>query len=276
MVLVDTQPGRGNNVLPPDVRPAAVVDHHPDWGDNDGVPFVDVREGYGAASTIVTEYLRELQVPVDSHLATALFYGIDSETRHLARGTSSSDLAASEFLYPLLDKALLGAIEAPPLSEGYFSLIADAVCSSIVCDDVLVTLLGEVPYPDATAETANLLVRLEDVRWAVCIARHGSFLYASLRSDEIDARAGLILASILPPGQAGGHGMTAGGRIALEGDWPSVACRLAEHLLRKLGRRGQRADWLILNPSSIREPGGAATRLLELLPLRPEDPGVES
>jgi nanoRNase/pAp phosphatase (c-di-AMP/oligoRNAs hydrolase) len=267
VVLVDTQPGRGNNALPPDLRPTAVIDHHPDWGENNGVPFVDVRQGYGAVSTMVTEYLRELEVPVDERLATALFYGIDSETRHLARGTYPPDVTASEFLYPLVDKALLGTIEAPPLHESYFRLIVDAICSTIACDDVLVTLLGDVPYPDATAQIADLLVRLEGIRWAVCLARYEGFLYASLRSNDLDARAGLLLASVLPPGHAGGHGMTAGGRLTLEEDWSSAACRLAELILRKLDRRGEQADWLLSQPPSIRAPAGAVTRLLEMLPL---------
>jgi nanoRNase/pAp phosphatase (c-di-AMP/oligoRNAs hydrolase) len=109
IILVDTQPGRKNNALPPGVTPTAVIDHHSDWGGNDGVPFVDLRDRYGATTTIVTEYLQEMEVPIDGRLATALFYGISSETRHLGRETQSSDITASQFLYPFVDKRLLGA-----------------------------------------------------------------------------------------------------------------------------------------------------------------------
>jgi nanoRNase/pAp phosphatase (c-di-AMP/oligoRNAs hydrolase) len=150
VVLVDTQPGRKNNALPQGVRPVAVIDHHPDWGGNVGVPFVDLREEYGATSTIVTEYLQELEVPIDARLATALFYGIASETRNLGRETQSADIIASQFLYPFVNKRLLGEIESPRLPPSYFSLITAAVRSTILCDDTCrcvrtILMPGQVP-----------------------------------------------------------------------------------------------------------------------------------
>lgn len=54
---MDTQPQRGNNALPAEITPTVVIDHHPDWGRNGDVTYVDVRESHGATSTIVTEYL---------------------------------------------------------------------------------------------------------------------------------------------------------------------------------------------------------------------------
>src|SRR5262249_7236614 len=59
VALVDTQPGRPNNSLPEGVLPAVVIDHHPAYEAYPGVPFLDLREPYGATSTILTEYLRE-------------------------------------------------------------------------------------------------------------------------------------------------------------------------------------------------------------------------
>lgn len=239
VVLVDTQPGRKNNVLPEGVQPLAVIDHHPDWGENERVAFADLREGYGATSTIITEYIQELEVPLDARLATALFYGIASETRHLARETQSADIMASQFLYPFVDKRLLGAIEVPRLTSGYFRLITEAIHNAILCDDVAITLLGQIPYSDAVAEAADLLVRLEDVGWAICVGHYEEQLHVSLRSNETDARAGELLASILPAGNAGGHGMIAGGRTPLgDRDWASAAGELVEEVLRRLGRRG--------------------------------------
>jgi nanoRNase/pAp phosphatase (c-di-AMP/oligoRNAs hydrolase) len=270
VVLVDTQPGRKNNVLPQGVRPVAVIDHHPDWGGNDGVPFVDLREEYGATSTIVTEYLQELEVPIDARLATALFYGIASETRNLGRETRSADIIASQFLYPFVNKRLLGEIETPRLSPSYFSLITAAVRSTILCDDVTVTLLDKVPYPDAVAEVADLLIRLEDVSWSICLGRHEDFLYVSLRSNDPDARAGSLLASILPDGSAGGHGMIAGGRISLmDQEWGSMACEVAEQILQELGKHGQERAELMPSDVSPRVDTSTVTRLLGQLPLDP-------
>jgi nanoRNase/pAp phosphatase (c-di-AMP/oligoRNAs hydrolase) len=275
LILVDTQPGRGNNALPRGVKPLAVIDHHPDWGENDRVAFVDLRPDYGATSTIVTEYIQELEVPLGARLATALFYGIASETRHLGRETQSFDIIASQFLYPFVDKRLLGAIEVPRLSAGYFRLITEAIQNAILCDDVALTLLDRMPYPDAVGEAADLLVRLEDVSWAVCVGYSEESVHVSVRSNETDATAGQLLASILPSGSAGGHGMIAGGRTAL-GDraWAAAACELIREILRELGRGGQvRLEPLLSAGSAPGTEGEAAAQLMAELRLAAEAGG---
>ena len=85
VALVDTQPGRPNNSLPEGVVPTVVIDHHPAYAEYPGVPFLDLREHYGATSTILTEYLREVEAAIEHKIATALFYGITAETQDLGR-----------------------------------------------------------------------------------------------------------------------------------------------------------------------------------------------
>ena len=268
VVLVDTQPGRKNNSLPAGVRPTAVIDHHPDWGNNEGVSFLDLREEYGATSTIVTEYLQELEFPIHKRLATALFYGITSETRNLGREAQPADIVASQFLYPYVDKRALAEIDMPRLKASYLQLVGEAVESAIVCDDVVISILSEAPYPDAVAELVDLLVRLEGALWAVCVAPCGPYLQVSVRSNDRDARAGEMLACLLPAGSAGGHGMVAGGRVMLDGgDWQAVSCEIAKALLRKLGRTGRKSRWLVSRLDGGTANRSAASRLLEDLPL---------
>src|SRR3990172_10270029 len=74
VVLVDTQPGRPNNSLPEGVVPTAVIDHHPAYDAYEGVAFLDLREQYGATSTIVTEYLREAKLTPHPNITTPLLY----------------------------------------------------------------------------------------------------------------------------------------------------------------------------------------------------------
>jgi nanoRNase/pAp phosphatase (c-di-AMP/oligoRNAs hydrolase) len=243
VILVDTQPGRANNALPRSVTPVAVIDHHPDSGYMGGVSFVDLRPDYGATSTILVEYFQEAEVPLSPRVATALFYGISSETQHLGRETKPADILASQFLYPYVNKRLLGQIENPPLSRDYFRLIGQVVHSAMLYGDTVVAMLESVPYPDAVAEVADFLLRMEEVRWSVCLAPHGDLLYVSVRTRDPEASAGLLLASILPSGMAGGHGMIAGGRISVaERNWKEVACGIVEDLLRALGRGSTHAQ----------------------------------
>ncbi len=146
--------------------------------------------------------------------------------------------------------------------------MGEAVESAIVCDDVVISILSEVPYPDAVAELVDLLVRLEGALWALCIAPCGPYLQVSLRSNDRDARAGEMLACLLPAGTAGGHGMVAGGRVMLDGgDWRAASCEMAEAFLRKLGRTGKKSRWLVSSPESATSNRSAASRLLEDLPL---------
>src|SRR3989442_10995942 len=94
VVLVDTQPGRINNSLPEGIVPTAVIDHHPAYGDYPGGPFLDLRDQYGATSTIVTEYLRGSKLVPEPEIAAARFYGIPPEAQDLGRAAPGADLQA--------------------------------------------------------------------------------------------------------------------------------------------------------------------------------------
>ena len=240
VVLVDTQPGRANNALPAGLNPVAVIDHHPSWADYSAVPFVDLREDYGATATIVTAYLQEAETSIEARIATGLFYGISSETQHLGREARPADIMACQFLYPYVNKRLLGEIEHPRLSREYFRMVGEAVYNAVLCGDVVVTLLPAAPYPDAVAEAADFLVRLDTAAWALCLGLYEGFLYLSVRARDPHASAGLLLASLLPSGAAGGHGMVAGGRIRVSRRrWKDEACRLAREFVGAVGRSGE-------------------------------------
>ena len=68
--MVDTQPGAGNNSLPKNLRVDIVIDHHPSKHPLQA-PFVDIRPGEGACTTIVLRYFDALGAELDSALATA-------------------------------------------------------------------------------------------------------------------------------------------------------------------------------------------------------------
>lgn len=246
VVLVDAQPGRSNNSLPRDLIPTAVIDHHPDWGNNGAVPFVDLREGYGATSTILTEYLQEAEVPLDPKVATAMFYGIASETQGLKRETQSRDIFASQFLYPYMNKRLLGEIEHPPLSRAYFKLVGDAVRRAQLYGDAVVTVLPSLPYPDAVAEISDFLLHMEKTRWSICVGPYRSHLHVSIRAKDPDAGAGRLLASLLPEGMGGGHDTIAGGKIRLpRGRKKETTARLVQQILEAIGKRTARPQPLV-------------------------------
>jgi nanoRNase/pAp phosphatase (c-di-AMP/oligoRNAs hydrolase) len=102
IALVDTQPGAGNNALPPRSTAAIVFDHHPWREGTAAATFADVRPNLGATSTILTEYLQAAEIEPAPPLATALFYGVKTDTMGLSRAASPADVAAYFYLQPRL------------------------------------------------------------------------------------------------------------------------------------------------------------------------------
>jgi nanoRNase/pAp phosphatase (c-di-AMP/oligoRNAs hydrolase) len=238
VALVDTQPGRTNNSLPENFPPTVVIDHHPAYGSYESVPFLDLRDGYGATSTILTEYLQEAHVDVESKIATALFYGINAETQDLGREATPKDVVACQFLYPYTNKRRLAKIENARVPREYFKVFRDAIEEAILYDKVVISVLHEVQYPDMVAEVADFLLRLDEAEWAMAIGHYNQSLYISLRTTNRDVNAGEILQKVLGSRSAGGHDMIAGGRIKVTEKGVGVekaAVRIKDRLLRAIG-----------------------------------------
>ena len=239
IALVDTQPGRSNNSLPEGVVPTVVIDHHPAYAAYPGVAFLDLREHYGATSTIMTEYLRESKLDVEPKIATALFYGIAAETQDLGREATAADIEASHFLYPYANKRRLAKIENARVPREYFRVFREAIDHAALYDHkVVVSLLGDVQYPDMVAEVADFLLRLDGAEWSAAIGAYNSCLYCSIRTTDRDTNAGDLLQGVLGAKSAGGHDQIAGGRIPLGPD-PAErvkkACDVRHRFLSALG-----------------------------------------
>jgi nanoRNase/pAp phosphatase (c-di-AMP/oligoRNAs hydrolase) len=237
IALVDTQPGRSNNSLPAGLRPSIVIDHHPQYTPMADLPFSDLREGYGATSTILTEYMMDARLHIETKIATALFYGIMAETQDLGREASTPDMDACSFLYPHTNKRRLAKIENARVPREYFTAFRAAIESANIYGSLVVSILGEIRYPDMVAEMADFLLRLDEVDWAAAIGRYGDYLYVSLRTTNRDVNAGDILQRVLGSDHAGGHDMIAGGRLILPaGDWRAAAARVRGRLVDAVGQ----------------------------------------
>lgn len=237
IALVDTQPGRSNNSLPAGLQASIVIDHHPQYSPVPELPFSDLREGYGATSTILTEYLMDARIHLETKIATALFYGIMAETQDLGREASTPDMDACSFLYPHTNKRRLAKIENARVPREYFAAFRAAIESAAIYGRVVVSILGEIRYPDMVAEMADFLLRLDEVEWAAAIGRYGDHLYVSLRTTNRDVNAGDVLQQVLGSDHAGGHDMIAGGRVLLApgADWRDAAARVRGRLVAAVG-----------------------------------------
>lgn len=233
VALVDTQPRAGNNSLPMGRQADVVFDHHPCRRATRDVAFYDIREEYGATTTIVHEYFEAAGLPSDRRIATAVFHAIRSETQNLGREAGRPDAQVFLACFPFVDNQALSRIEHAPLKRAWFAMIDRAIDGTHLYHDIAVTQLGAVDTPDMVAQFADLIVRLEGIDWSLCIGRFRSDLLLSIRTNRRRANAGKVIRSIVTGlGTAGGHDMIAGGKIA-GGALTSARARRVESLLVK-------------------------------------------
>lgn len=232
IALVDTQPGAGNNPLPTDRIPAIVVDHHAWRAESALAPYHDVRPEQGATSTIVTEYLQAASIEPSEALATALFYGIKTDTMGLGRGAGLGDVAAYYYLQPLVDIEGLIEIERAQVPASYFKSFITAIQAARIYNQVVLSFIGSMSYPDQAAEIADILSRLEGAQWVMCMGVYNDSLILAVRSRSRRTGAGQLVRAVVGElGMAGGHGTMAGGQVPLRGSDPAA---LADSLGQKM------------------------------------------
>lgn len=245
LAVVDTQPGFGHTQLPEDLKVDIVIDHHmpPDEpnGQNPDC-FEDVRTYVGATCSMVTGYLMDAGVEIPANVATALFYGIKTDTADLSRNVSPLDEKAYEHLVVRMNRQSLAKITKPDLSAEYFKALRVALNGVRLYGDVVLCSLGQTTSPEMIAEVADLLLRLEGKQTVFCGGMVGKIYYMSVRT-ELDRDAySLIKAALDGEGSFGGHGSMAGGSLELKGDdrrslkrWER---RLEKNILKIMGVEG--------------------------------------
>ncbi len=267
VVLIDTQPMTGNNSLPKGVKVKGVIDHHP-LRKTTKAPFLDVRPDYGANATIMTEYLVASGLDIPSNLATALFYGIASETQDLGREASEADTNAYLALFPKTNKKALSKIRHPALGKDHFTYLSRAISNAVTYKNAIATSLGAVDNPDIVALVAEMLVALNRMSWCMCTGRYRNTILFSLRTTREKGRAGVLARRIARPlGTAGGHDMIAGGQVDCTGkseeERDEMEKRLIANFFKLTGKPGSGEPSRLLPPEAAekqeagpaREPG---------------------
>jgi len=216
IALVDTQPGAGNNSLPPNQKCHIVIDHHP-YRDKVKADLVIIKPGIGVSATILIEWLKQSGTEITADLATALSYAISSETQNLGRETSGRDIQAYLSVYVKSSVRKLAQITHPKLMHSYFVSLVKAVTHSSTFRNLICAHLGEVPAAEMVAEMADFLLRHERMGWSFCTGVFKGQLHLSVRSSNPRANAGKLIKKLVPdPNAVGGHDMIAGGHIVLE------------------------------------------------------------
>jgi nanoRNase/pAp phosphatase (c-di-AMP/oligoRNAs hydrolase) len=192
-VLVDCQQKSGRFSGIESLTPVAIIDHHPFRPESRRVEFHDIQSRIGATSTMITQYYMALGMEMDSRIATALLYGIKSDTRDLGRETGKYDLEAFLYLYPLANLKLLAKIEYAEVSPEYFRVYDRAIENAITYDGLVVSFMGDVDVPDIVAEMADTLIRLQGAGCALVGGYYEDHVFISLRTKDSAMNAGTLV-----------------------------------------------------------------------------------
>ena len=230
-VLVDCSSSMSNHLLcSSGLRPIAVIDHHQIRGARPRLAFRDIRPHVAASATIVASYLKEERLEPTGDLATALLYGIQTETQGSETHYSPLDRRMVTWLVKFADPGKLAEIENAPLPPEYFSDLVLALQSTFVYDEAAICFLPRVEGPETVGEVADLLIRCEGIQQVLCGAVLGEDLFISVRTDrEAGNAAELVHQTLAGLGLGGGHEHRAGGRIRL-GQCPLAGEPLTDEL----------------------------------------------
>lgn len=211
--LVDGQPHH-KKVLA-SARFTIVIDHHPpDPGLK--VPFLDIREEYGANSSIMTEYLRAAGITPSAKLATALFYGIKTDTDNFARNSVSADIKAFRYLYRHVNLNIIKKIESSEINKKNLADFRKAFESLQFVGDTAYIHMGEVRDTDAMVILADFFLKMAEATWCMVSGIYGQKVVIIIRNTGFRRDAGKVASRLFGPlGSAGGHKSAARAEIPL-------------------------------------------------------------
>lgn len=233
MIAVDHQPLYLSDVA----EKVAVIDHHPidksiTW------QMCDLRANYGATASIITEYMcADDERRIDETLATALLYGIKTDTDSLSRGVGPCDVKAYAYLTGRADLPLLRKLERPSYQADSARKYGEALSKLGIEGDVAAVFLQTIPEEDShiLVDVADFCLALEEITWSAAAAVVNDQLVFALRHLGGTGSAGDLAKEIVGKGgSGGGHATMARARVPLNGEWKKLANSDVENGTREL------------------------------------------
>lgn len=230
-ITVDAQPAFFTQ---PDLRFDVVIDHHPIQPMAD-VKFADLRPDVGAASTILTEYFLDSGTKMSRRVATALYYGLRTDTANLMRNVSDHDIRAYQVLREHMDENMIRSIELTQFPAENLDTYARAIAKRRMMGNVLFAYLGPQDNVDHAVIIADFFIKVSGIAWAIVGARSGDRLVLIFRADGFKTDAGALAEELFSEfGTAGGHRTMARAEIDLARADLSEDAAVEPWLLRKL------------------------------------------
>lgn len=233
IALVDTQPEFRNNSFPKNRKAFLVVDQHlANKRPNAHHSIIDTE--CGATCVILAEACLLLNLDLPIPVATALAFGILTDTLNLYRVRRKDVIQTYLALLPNADMKLLAKMQNPPRPGHFFTTLAQGIQQAQVCRRLIFSQLGFIQSPDVVAQMADLLLTYQGMQFALATGRYKNRLHISLRMREGVGEAHELLQAILERGESGGHDTLAGGSFEVSRAWEEEEKNLITRLFKRL------------------------------------------
>ena len=162
VICVDFSHPGANNILPETCVPHIVIDHHT----SDTRPAGDiilVRSEFAATSSLVASILMNSGIEINRNVATALAFGIRTDTLGFTRSFNAVDLRALSWLGAWIDWELMRSFESPPRSQEVLSIFKQALTDATLENGLMLAPVTQMTDRDALSQVADFLLPTEDV-----------------------------------------------------------------------------------------------------------------
>jgi nanoRNase/pAp phosphatase (c-di-AMP/oligoRNAs hydrolase) len=203
--IVDSQPHHHPEFAGQDYY--IVIDHHPASQDKPvSAAFVDIKPAYGAVSSLLTEYLYNLQIRPGMLLATALLYGIKTDTSSFERQFHDVDVRAFQYLTRFANQPLLRKIYRSEFKLEWLKYFPMVFRRMSFIGQGAFSFMGPIESPDILVVLADFFLRIQGVTWTVVGGQIDRTCVAIFRGDGLRKDMGRFATRLFGKiGTAGGH-----------------------------------------------------------------------
>lgn len=223
--VVDSQPH--HHPFFKDYHFSLVLDHHPLVKEEPVLAdFKEIKPEYGSNSTLLTEYLYNLNIRPGKLLATALLYGIKNDTQSFEREFCDVDVRAFRYLSKFSNMMLLRKIVRSEFRLEWLSYFSKAFQCIRFLKHGFYIFMDEVENPDILVVLADFFMRVHEITWTGVAGIYQDKVVLILRGDGYSrgmSNVGKLAAELFNDvGSGGGHTALARAEIPLEnlGDTP--------------------------------------------------------
>lgn len=179
VVLVDSQAHHSKEFA--SLKVNVIIDHHPPGPKGEYVKFCDIRANYGANSTIMLEYLQAAGIKPSERLATALIYGIRTDTGMFVRANLEQDVKAFFTLYPYANAGLLRNIQSSEMRVKDLKYLKEGLAKYKMRRNCVYLHMKPSPNSDTLVQLADFFMKVDSVDMTVVSGISGDRLIVIMR-----------------------------------------------------------------------------------------------